>query len=87
MKAINVKEKTHNILFKQYSENILGYSAILNGCGHFFIINDTYKDNADEIYSRLVVLSKQNFRNFILLQKNGNVQATDNLNFLEKSDS
>ena len=80
-------EKTHEILFKSYSEDILGYSAIIEGCGHYIVINSIYKDKSNKICSDLMELSISNFQKFILLQKNGNVYKTDDLNFLEKSDA
>lgn len=86
MKAIKTAEKTHEILFKPYSTDILGYTATFD-CGRFYIINSKYQDKANEVYSELMELSKTNFQKFILLQKNGNVYKTDDLNFLEKSDA
>ena len=91
MKAIKkaAGEKIHEVLFRTYSEDVKGYSIHIAGSGHYIIINSILPEpEADKTYYKLLESSARHpERRFILLQSDGNLFMTDDLNFLEKSDS
>lgn len=90
MQAIKVVGETiHNILFKPYSEDILGYKAIIDDCGHFIIINSYLSQaDADKACSKLIELSTDYpLEKFILLQANGIIQTAKNINLQEMRDA
>ena len=83
--------KTHNILFKPYSENVLGYIARFDfskHTGEYIVINSNLTESL-----KVVVQSKlQEYSDiypeerFILLQGDFQIYKTENLNLSEMSE-
>ena len=83
--------KTHNILFKQYSQNVLGYIARFDYSKHteeYIVINS----NLDEAFKEVVQSKLHEYsvtfpnHKFILLQDDFQIFKTENLNLSEMSE-
>ena len=83
---MNLKKTTLEILYKPYSADIKGYILRIADFIYVVINSRLSKHEAAETESTLKELSTQYPHNkLILLQGNGNVYKTDNLDFLERA--
>lgn len=76
----------HEILYKKYSEAVQGYTLITPEGNRYFVINSVLpKADAEKAYSVLVEASASALGSrFILLQGNGQLYKSDNLQLTEK---
>lgn len=84
--------KTHEIILKPYSENVLGYIARFDFSKHrseHLVINSNLPEPSKEVVqSKLSELSENNPKDrFILLQADFQIFKTENLKLPEMSES
>ena len=84
-----MKVKNHKIMYKSYSNDIIGYHAIFDDLGHFIVLNSNLShENVEKSCSELLSLSaKYPQEKFILLKSDGSIQTYDYFKSKEMSDA
>lgn len=80
------QKKTFEILYKPYSNKVMGYILRIADLIYVVINSRLSKEEAGKTEEALKELSEQHPHNkLVLLQGNGKVYRTDNLEFLERA--
>lgn len=82
-------QKTHEILFKPYSQDVIGYIARIINCGNYIVVNSNLpKEESEKAQAKLLELETSFPQDrFILLQGNGQIYKSENLQLAEMGET